>query len=332
MTFHQVSEVNKPDEVETYPASRADLATFAAAQESLKQLEVPYFIRSNDPQARMFVSALDGIGNNKFTHKRENWSTVAQLNDEIETKRPMNIATGYIQGIGTRKDWSMSNLQSLESNTFDVRVETAYWQLCEQAHAWLKEDPKAKIRVVILGFSFGAEKAVELTQVIHKRGIQNPEGAAITKGALGLITKIEYAKTPTLVPPGKTPQACSLIDPVIAVNEKKLGLPSSVVSCMQLTAINEKRDQFYSAQFLSPGLSENNRLANFSVAGAHSNVGNVYTLNGLGARSQHLVVNYMNALSDKPFLTKQALPTDPAMDVIHRSEQHINVFSNKPLY
>jgi hypothetical protein len=34
------------------------------------------------------------------------------------------------------------------------------------------------------------------------------------------------------------------------------------------------------------------------------------------------MIDYLNALSDRPFLAKRPEPDDPALNVIHRSEQH----------
>ena len=34
------------------------------------------------------------------------------------------------------------------------------------------------------------------------------------------------------------------------------------------------------------------------------------------------MIDYLNGLSDRPFLAKRAEPEDPALNVIHRSEQH----------
>lgn len=103
-------------------------------------------------------------------------------------------------------------------------------------------------------------------------------------------------------------------------------LPPSVISGFQVTAEDERRDQFTSTPHLRPGLTEHNRFLNVTVGGAHSNIGDSYTANGLGVRSTNLAVDYLNALSDTPFLDKRALPP-PSQSVVHRSEQHQWVYS-----
>src|SRR3546814_11435815 len=46
------------------------------------------------------------------------------------------------------------------------------------------------------------------------------------------------------------------------------------------------------------------------------------TLNGFGVRSHNFGIDYLNSFSDRPFLAKRAVPDDPALTVVHRSDQH----------
>ena len=45
--------------------------------------------------------------------------------------------------------------------------------------------------------------------------------------------------------------------------------------------------------------------------------------NGLGIENYNLSVEFLNRLSDTPYLEKRPLPTDPEQYVIHRSDQHM---------
>ncbi|PPV01033.1 hypothetical protein XavaCFBP5823_22060, partial [Xanthomonas axonopodis pv. vasculorum] len=56
--------------------------------------------------------------------------------------------------------------------------------------------------------------------------------------------------------------------------------------------------------------------------GAHSDIGGSYRLDGLSVRNGNLLTDYVNSLSDTPFLQSRTVPTAPEMNVIHRSEQH----------
>ncbi|MET1160984.1 MAG: hypothetical protein ABWY48_00460, partial [Pseudoxanthomonas sp.] len=142
------------------------------------------------------------------------------------------------------------------------------------------------------------------------------------KGNQNLVTHIKYADVPELVPPGKTLQAALLFDPVATgVEEHDRRLPSSTLSTFQPTASHEKRDLFKSDDHIPPGFSEDRRNYHASLAASHSNIGDTYRQNGLGIMSFNLGVNFLNRLSDKDYLQMRALPLDPAMYVIHRSEQ-----------
>ncbi len=74
---------------------------------------------------------------------------------------------------------------------------------------------------------------------------------------------------------------------------------------------------------------KDNHFLNVTVGGAHSNIGGSYAQNGLAVRSNNLMTDYLNSLSDKPFLNKMAVPTDPAMSVVHRSEEHLFIYGTR---
>jgi hypothetical protein len=63
------------------------------------------------------------------------------------------------------------------------------------------------------------------------------------------------------------------------------------------------------------------------VGGAHCDIGGGYRLDGLAVRAGNLMADYLNALSDRPLLTKRAVPDDPAMNVVHHSEDHLPIYS-----
>ncbi len=120
-------------------------------------------------------------------------------------------------------------------------------------------------------------------------------------------------------------QAALLFDPVdTGVAEEDRRLPSSVVSGLQITAEDERRDLFPASDVIKPGFSEHDWFLNITVGGAHSDIGDTYLLNGLGIRSQNLGIDYLNSLSDRAFLSKRAVPRDPDLSVVHHSEQHMH--------
>ncbi|WAT15046.1 hypothetical protein [Xanthomonas fragariae] len=73
---------------------------------------------------------------------------------------------------------------------------------------------------------------------------------------------------------------------------------------------------------MPPGQSHDGRLLHLVHPGAHSDIGGSYLLDGLAVRNCNLLTDYINTLSDTPFLQPRTVHSAPAMNVIHRSEQH----------
>jgi hypothetical protein len=73
-------------------------------------------------------------------------------------------------------------------------------------------------------------------------------------------------------------------------------------------------------------MTPDGRFLGVIVAGVHSDVGGSYHRDGLAIRSDNLMSDYLNALSDRPFLTLQAVPDDPRLNVVHRSEDGMLIY------
>lgn len=303
------------------------LESYRRAEMDLTQLRVPVLLREDHPQERLYVAAMDGTGNSMFDDAPDKWSVVAKLHNQIEERKPARVATGYVEGTYTQNGLLKRPEKLWDGrfgHTFDERVETAYLQFCEQAKKWLDEDPQAQIRIAGVGFSRGGEGIAALQRMVHERGIRDPVGAKVERDAENLVVSIQYADRPLLVDPGKTPQVALLFDPVsTGVEKHDRRLPPSTLSTFQITAQHERRDMFPSSQHVAPGFSEDYRNYNAWVAGVHGNIGDTYLRNGLGARSHNLGVEFLNRLSDTPYLEKRPLPDDPHQYVIHRSDQHM---------
>jgi hypothetical protein len=309
--------------VDADPADQYDLESYQEAQEARAQMQAPLLLDSNNPHQRLYIAMMDGTGNSLTKDAPENRSIVAKMHEQLALSKPENIASGYVEGTFTQDNPLERIPDGIAGHTFERRVETAYFDFCEQAKKWIDEDPNAQIRVAGVGFSRGAEGIAALHRMIEERGIQNPKDANVTRDRHGLIVHAEYTKQP-LVPPGETIQAALLFDPVATgVKEHDRRLPGSVVSAFQITAEDERRDAFKSTNLLVPGFSEGNRFLNVTVGGSHSDIGNTYLADGLGVRSGNLGVDFLNSLSDRPFMQKRAVPEDPALSVVHRSDQHL---------
>lgn len=323
---------NRPDGVDVYPGDQHDFDSYPQGNQALSRMQSPVYVHADNPHERLYIAALDGTGNSMSKDAPENWSVVAKIYEQVralEDGGVDNIRSGYVEGTFTQDNPIARYIDGISGYTFERRVETAYDQFCKQAKDWLLEDPEAQIRVVGLGFSRGAEEAAALLRMIEERGIQDPESAKYTYYKDGLIKSVEYIRPP-LIPPGQTMQAALLFDPVATgVKEHDRRLPPSVMSALQITAEDERRDQFESTNLLEPGFSEGNRFLNITVGGAHSDIGDTYTLNGFGVRSHNLGIDYLNSFSDRPFLAKRAVPDDPALSVVHRSDQHSWIYTER---
>lgn len=318
-----------PDGIGTHPADEEDLDSYARARKALDELHAPLLLHADNPHERLYISAQDGTGNDLFSDPPERQSLAATIHVQVRDLKSANVASGYVKGIYTQDSPLKSIPDGINGYTFERRVETAYHQFCGQAKEWLEEDPQAQIRVVSIGFSRGAEQAAALARMIHERGIQDPDGARIIRDSEDLITHAEYTKPP-LVAPGQTIQAALLLDPVATgIKEHDRRLPPSVMSVLQVTSEDERRDQFKASDHIVHGFSEENRALHVIVGGAHSDIGNTYALNGLGTLSHNLAVDYLNRLSDTPFLQQRPLPEDPDIYRVHRSDQHAFFYTTR---
>ena len=315
-----------PDGVETYPATLEDLATYTQARAQLAAFQAPVLVDGDRTRERLFVAAFDGTGNSLHKDAHENLTNVARIREQVEAlhKRgeASQIATGYVEGPGTQG--GLPGLSdAIRGGTYEARMEEMYLQFTHKAAKWLQENPNADIRIAAIGFSRGAEQAAGFTRLIEERGIQDPAGMNVVRDRNGFIERLEFTRPP-LREPGTVIQAVGLFDPVGTGEPRNHDrrLPPSVVSGFQITAEDERRNLFQSTRVLDLGVTDDGRFLNVTVAGAHSDIGGSYALDGLSIRSGNLMIDYLNALSDPPFLQKRDEPTDPARNVIHRSEDH----------
>lgn len=311
-------------ELLSFPASSQDLNSYADARRELGGMQVPVLIKANDAHERMFVAVFDGTGNDMRQDGAEHHTGVARIYQQIRhaEKQGRHLAAGYVEGPGTQENLLARVHDSATGSTVAGRAERMYEQYIVQSSKWLTQDPESQFRVAAIGFSRGAEEVALFTRMVHERGVQNPDGAVYTRDSNGNITHVFYTR-PALISAGQTAQAVVLLDPVATGHARELDrrLPPSVISGFQISAEDEKRDQFQVTDHLDPGFSEDRRFLHVTVGGAHSDIGDWYARNGLGIRSTNLVVDYLNALSDRPFLAKRAEPEDASLNVVHRSDQ-----------
>ncbi len=321
------------DGVRNDPAA-SRLPIYAADRRQLASFEEPVFLHADNPHERLYFIALDGSGNDKI-HDPEHETNVGLISDQVDALNKAGnhrVSAGYLPGPGTQRHAPITRLlDGMFGYTVDERAEQAYKLFIEQAWKWKQEDPDAQIRAASISFSRGGEEAALLARLIDERGIQDPTGAKYTYDSHGQIKHVEYAR-PALVSPHQVAQAVVMFDPVGTGSAMHMDrrLPPSVISGIQFTAMDEHRGLFKSDRIIDPGITTDGRFAGMYVPGAHSDVGGGYHRNGLAMRTGNLAIDYINGLSDRPILEKQAEPDDPRMNVIHHSQEGMWLYRIAP--
>jgi hypothetical protein len=330
----EVGKDGYADDGAFYPANPQKLQTYSVASQDLSRFQAPILLHANKAQERLFVACFDGTGNDKYKDP-QHATNVAKISDQIKAlsnSQQSAIQQGYVPGPGTQDNFLARTADGMSGATYHKRAEEMYKQFIDQSWKWKRDDPQAQIRVADIGFSRGAEQAAGFARLVEQRGIQDPTGAKYTRSSDGMITGVQYTKPP-LVAPGEVAQAVGLFDPVGTGNPIKhqdRRLPPSVISGFQITADDERRGLFKSDRIIKPGESPDGRFLAVNVAGAHSDVGGSYLRDGLAIRSNNLMTDYLNGLSDKPYLQKQVEPTDQRLNVVHRSEQSMLLYKFYP--
>lgn len=304
-------------------AAAHDMRTYDVAKEALEDFRAPILLDRDNPRQRLYVAAFDGTGNDA-DQDPEHATNIAKIRDQIEQRGEGRIGVGYVAGPGTQSSLWASGQDALQGHTYDERIEKMYDMFIKQAREWKQQDPDAQISVADIGFSRGGDQAAGFSRIVHERGIQDPTGAVYVKSENGEITSVRYTKPP-LVAPGQVPQVLGLLDPVGTgepVNEKDRRPPPSVISGFQIRAMDDIRVDFKGSNIIDQGTNSVGRFLGVSVAGAHSDVGGGYHRNGLSNRAGNLLIDYLNGVSDRPFLEKLEEPNDPRLNAIHHSHEH----------
>lgn len=305
------------DGVRAKVASSDDLDSYDVASEILRNFNVPRIFDADDAKSRVFFALFDGTRNN-LRKDPEHMTNVGMLYLQMEKlgRKNPNIASYYKEGPGTQRGL-IGFVDAVNGGTYQERIEAMYDQFSMQAAAWLKDDPQAKISVVSLGFSRGAEQAAGFTRLVHDRGVQELS-AKVVESLFGDEFLVRYTEPPIRAS-GTIAQALCLYDPVASGEPEEFDRrpPPSVITGFQINAANEYRANFPSSEIIPQGLSPDFRFLGVTTAGAHSDVGGGYLLKGLSNRNFNLMATYLNAVLDDALIKRADIPTDPKESVIH---------------
>lgn len=312
------------DGVDVKVATSEHLASYSKAQAQLDAFKVPNLYDSNDPNARVFIALFDGTGNDAINDPAHitNVGILKKQLEDINSQNP-NIRGAYKEGPGTQ-DGAMGTLDGALDVTYNARIETMYEKFLLQSESWLQENPNAKISVVSVGFSRGAEQAAGFSRIVAERGVQDIQSQIVQAPHDGSDqTSISYTASPLVI--GDTiPQALGLFDPVAtgipSLNDRRP--PPTVITGFQISAADERRMQFPATNYVNEGMSADGRFLRVMTAGAHSDIGGGYEKNGLPYRNFNMMSQFLNGALGDNLIKKLDIPADPAMSVIHDSSQH----------
>ena len=291
-------------------------------------MRVPVLHDHRDGRARLFVAYFDGTGNDAANPAKGD-TNIEHLHVATSNAaaRDGSLGTFYLRGPGTQDSKAAAVRDSVLGSSYDARLETMYYEFCKQATEWLREDPDARISLANVGFSRGAEQAAGFARLVAERGIQDVTRGTVVRNADGLIVEHHYPPTP-LVGRHQIAQAELLFDPVGTgtPHERDRRPPPQVLTGLQVTAEDERRDAFKGSWIMDRGFSHDGRFLNVMVGGCHVDIGGGYGEDGLARRNYNLGVDFLNALSDRPFLAKQHLRPD--LDLVHRSVEQLPIYDD----
>ncbi|HET6431650.1 hypothetical protein [Dyella sp.] len=145
-------------------------------------------------------------------------TTVAWIHQQLsQGSLPAGTATGYVTTDCARDNWLTAKDHG--EQFAGTRLAAMYKQLAAQFAAWRRQDPAARISLLIVGGSWGGLQGAEFAVMVDVLGLRSATGEV-------------------LVPPHRTEQALALLAPT-GYLPPELRLPSSVISGFQLSATDE---------------------------------------------------------------------------------------------
>lgn len=288
-------------------ATTRQLDSYRIAQQHVDAFASPVLYDKSDDHARVFFALFDGTGNDMVQdpeHMTNVGLVAAQLMRVIE--KNAHIGAFYKEGVGTQGGWP-GMYDKATGSSFSQRVEMMYVAFSEQAERWIEEDSLAHISVVIIGYSRGAEQSAAFSRILDTRGVLTQEWA---KGGVSREQFQEYFDAPRLREPGTIPQALALLDPVGTFEPQKHDRrpAPSVVTGLQISAADERRALFPLSHIMGPGLSEDGRFLGITTAGAHSDIGGGFLMDGLARCNFNLLACYLNGMLKEPVFTMREVP------------------------
>lgn len=304
------------DGVAVTVASAEHLATYTEAQGKVDEFATPRLFKADDPHSRVFYALFDGTSNDAIKDP-EHITNVGLLGKQLEVMADANPSIGFYYKEGPGTQGGVRGLvDAATGGTYEERIDAMYKKFALQSELWLAAEPHASISVVSVGFSRGAEQAAGFARMVDERGIEK----IVKSGGVRAISNEQLAIQPLrLREPGTVPQALGLYDPVCTGTPARHDRrpPPSVLTGLQIYADHEYRRDFPSTVVIPKGTSENGRFLGVNTAGAHSDIGGGYLLNGLSNRNFNLMACYLNNVMGERMVQPLEVPAAEHQSVIH---------------
>lgn len=305
------------------PVTAQELQAVVTMREALSQMPVPTLQHRDNPHEYLFFALLDGSGQDLDKLELGPPTNVGVLAMQVrELKRDPNNRIGgyYTEGIGAQDNGAVRLADGWLALTWDDGIKEMYREFAAQSAKWLREDPKAQISVVGVGYSRGGVQDVGFHRLIDQYGITNPEDLKFGRDRNGNLT-VE-SSLPPLVPPGQMAQAVGLFDPVATHMPRNYDSrqPPSVISSFSMLAANEQRELFPHQTINDLGMTPDGRALTALGPGGHSNMGGGSREPGLEILHGNTMIDYLNRLRDEPIFEKRPVPTDPAMFTVYQAQ------------
>ena len=163
------------DAVSTVPVSTG-INTYIEAMKLVEQMSLPKLYDASNPNSRVFFALADGTENDVNNPNMGPATNIGILSKAFKDIQNNNIAAGYIAGPGTQGGLA-GELDSATGFSYTEKAEQLYKEFCYKAKEWLSADPNAEISLGELGFSRGSAVIAKFNQLVHERGIVDPDSA-----------------------------------------------------------------------------------------------------------------------------------------------------------
>lgn len=223
----------------------------------------------------VFFAAFDGTNNDLTNAGNIQNTNVAQLFQQARSAEQAtpNLQAKYYPGPGTKGTLTKSAwLNTAVTQQVINTAERAYQDFARDSSAWLEEHPGGSVSVVLSSFSRGVASAAIFTQMLHNKGLIDPN----TPGQV-------------LLPPGQVGVSAGVIfDPVATGVTVNLAFAPNVSNIVDIRAQDEYRQLFKAADYSSQSC-----VMTIAMLGNHCNIGGGYD-NGIAALTLQAATTFLH--------------------------------------